>query len=152
MQENCDILLSELNDQIRNAIKSGTHTTDYPQAVQFVLLADLFNYHVVQGGFAQLIYNLQGAYLAEIEAMLLAADATTAHLYYVQSIEKCLEEDAHYQQFLESPYTDEHTLKNELHVISIAYFKTGKSFIAEICPFISSSAAAVNGWLANDIN
>lgn len=151
MQENCQALLSELNARIRNAIKSGTHTTNYPQTVQFVLLADLFNYHVTQGGFAQLIYNLQGAYLAETEEMLLAAGAATAHSYYVQSIEKCLQDDAHYQQFLGSPYTNEHPLKNELHAISIAYFKTGKSFIEEICPFISSSEAAVNGWLANDI-
>lgn len=152
MQENCQALLSELNASIRNAIQAGTHTTHYPQTVQFVLLADLFNYQVAQGGFAQLIYNLQGAYLAEIEAMLLTAGATTAHSYYVQSIKKCLEDDTSYQQFLDSSYTDEHTLKNELHAISIAYFKTGKSFIAEICPFISSSAAAVNGWLAKGIN
>lgn len=149
MPEDCHTLLSELNGKIRGAIQSGTHTTDYPQSVLFVLLADLFHYHVTQGGFAQLIYNLKGAYLAEIEEMLLAAGATTAHTYYVQAIKKCLEDDTHYQRFLESPYVDENNLKNELHAISIAYFKAGKSFMEESCAFINVSAAAVNGWLVD---
>lgn len=152
MQEDYHTLLNVLNKKIRQAIQSGTHTTQYPQPVLFILLADLFNYQVTQGGFAQLIYNTKGAYLKEIEGMLLAANATTAHTYYIQAIEKCLEKEAEYQKFLDSPYTDANNLKNLLHLISVDYFKTGKPFLEECQSFIYNSEDAVNKWLHNGAN
>jgi|SRR6516164_3908824 len=55
------------------------------------LLAVKFNYDVKQGGFSQLLFNMQGNFLPEIEDMLIAANATVAQDYYVRAVTICLE-------------------------------------------------------------
>lgn len=72
----------------------------WPALKLVMLLAKLFYYNITQGGFAQLLFNLQGAYLAEIEEMLVAANAPVAREYYVKAIEECLNNQPAYQQFL----------------------------------------------------
>ena len=148
-QSESQALLQALNAKIRDAIRSGSHSAEYPREILFVLLAEFFSYNIIQGGFAQLVYNAKGAYLAEMEDMLVAADATVAHEYYVRAIKKCLEDTDIYQQFIEGAYTDNNLLKNQLHTISLDYNKAGKDFFAESGPFIHRSEAAVHHWLNN---
>ena len=95
------------------------------------LLAAKFNYDVKQGGFAQLIYNMQGNYLADIEDMLVDAKATVAHTYYVRAIHLCLERQEDYGRFLESTYTEANELKHCLQLLSIEYLQQGKDFADE---------------------
>lgn len=84
-------LLDQLNQQIRGAITAGKRDTNYPQQILFVLLAAFFYQHVTKGGFAQLLYNAKGAYLDDMEGMLLEAEASVAHEYYTQAIQACRE-------------------------------------------------------------
>src|SRR5262249_23355009 len=76
------------------------------------LLAVKFNYDVKQGGFSQLLYNMQGHFLAEIEDMLIAANAAVAHDYYIRAVTCCLENKEEYFRFLSSNYTDPNDLKH----------------------------------------
>lgn len=95
------------------------------------LLAIKFNYDVKQGGFAQLIYNMQGNYLADIEDMLVDANATVAHTYYVRAIHMCLERQEDYGRFLESAYSEANELKHRLQLLSVEYLQRGKDFADE---------------------
>lgn len=100
------------------------------------LLAAKFNDDVRQGGFAQLIYNMQGNYLADIEDMLLDAKATVAHTYYVRAIHMCLESQEDYGRFLESAYGEANELKHRLQLLSIEYLQQGKDFADEAEGFL----------------
>ena len=89
------------------------------------LLAARFNYDVKQGGFAQLLYNMRGQCLAEIEDMLILAGAKLAQDHYVRAIHVCLQDKAEYQRFLASTFTDANAVKSDLQLISIEHLQAG---------------------------
>lgn len=70
------------------------------------MLAARFDYDVRKGGFAQLLYNMHGQLLREVEDMI-GANAVVAHEAHVQVVETCLADRAEYQRFLASTYTEE---------------------------------------------
>jgi hypothetical protein len=115
-------------------------STDVPHLPY--LLAARFDHDVRQGGFAQFLYNMNGHLLAQIEDMLIAANAHVAHDFYVQAISLCLKNKADYQRFLASNYTDANTLKDELHLLSIAYLGKRVDFQTEAHVFLVSGLPA----------
>lgn len=103
-----------------------------------LLLAVRFEHDVRQGGFAQLFYNLNGAYLGEMEDMLLQANAPIAHTHYLRAARACLANKPEYARFLASNYTDANPLKDALHEVTLAYFAQG-------VPFATEAAALLHG-------
>lgn len=95
------------------------------------LLAARFEHDVRAGGFAQLLYNMKGVFLSNVEDMLIAAKAPIAHEYYVQAIRTCLANKPAYASFLASNYTDANPVKDQLHLVSIAYLSRGTPFAIE---------------------
>src|SRR5437762_7454559 len=81
------------------------------------LLAARFAHDVNNGGFAQLIYNMKGDLLFEIQEMLDAAGATIACDYYVLAMQACMKDREAYHNFIDSAFTTESPLKSELHKI-----------------------------------
>jgi hypothetical protein len=99
-----------------------------------LLLAVRFEHDVRQGGFAQLFYNLNGAYLGEMEDMLLEANASVAHDHYARAAQVCLANKAEYARFMASNYTDANAVKDALHEVTLAYH-------AQRVPFATEAAA-----------
>lgn len=118
-----------------------------PTAVLRVSLSDYFRYNVHKGGFAQLIFNLQGEYLPEIEEMLLDAPAPVAHTYYVKAIEVCLADQSSYHAFLASDYISSNSIKDALHGVTFEYYEKGVGFLSEINPFLRVQRSVVKDWL-----
>jgi hypothetical protein len=102
------------------------------------LLAAKFNYDVKQGGFAQLLYNLQGNFLPEMEEMLTAAGARLARDYYVRAVKICLGNKAEYFRFLSSDYTDTNPTKEALQLLSVEYLMKRIDFIDEAGAFLET--------------
>ncbi|MFZ6712511.1 DMP19 family protein [Undibacterium sp. TC9W] len=145
MQENTlqDAITTQLNlwlAKTNNADWEELVATHAPQLPH--LLAARFDYDVRQGGFAQFLYNMNGHLLAQIEDMLIAANAHVAHDFYVQAISLCLKNKAEYQRFLASNYTDANALKDELHLLSIAYLGKKVDFQTEAHAFLVSGLPA----------
>ena len=105
-------------------------------------LAARFEYDVRKGGFAQLIYNMQGECLAEMEDMLNAAHATVAHDHYIRAIRACLASEDDYQTFLASHFTSPNALKHDLQLISLEYLARKISFCSEAKPFLERAIAS----------
>lgn len=105
------------------------------------LLAAKFNYDVTQGGFSQLLFNLQGQYLRETEDMLVAAEACVAHAFFVRAIRICVASPKEYQRFLASGYTTDNDVKQELQMLSVEYFSSGVEFSDEIASFVGLSSS-----------
>jgi hypothetical protein len=101
------------------------------------LIAVKFNYDVKQGGFSQLLYNLQGNLLPEVEGMLLTAKAVVAHEYYVRAVRLCLEDMEEYFRFLSSDYTQANNLKHLLQALSIEYLNRKVDFVDEAKGFVA---------------
>ena len=116
--------------ELENAVRSSTGLP--------YLLAVKFNYDVKQGGFSQLLHNLQGNFLAEIEDMLIAADAAVAHDYYVRAVTLCLENKEEYFRFLASNYTDANDVKHSLQLLSIEYLHKRIDFVNEAAAFLAT--------------
>ncbi|RNF83243.1 DMP19 family protein [Montanilutibacter psychrotolerans] len=138
--------LAELAEQIHLAIQERGGERP-PLDVEFVSLAGYFSVEVTKGGFAQLLYNLQGEYLGEIEQMLVAAPAPVAHAHYAQAIRACLDVTEDYQAFLASDYLEPNALRDTLHGISVAYFSTRVEFLSEMQDFIQRTLGAVHEWV-----
>lgn len=94
-------------------------------------LAARFDYDVRQGGYAQLIYNMKGNLLGQMEDMLIETRATVAHEYYVRAIKACLTDKLAYRNFMGSDFVSDNPLKDILHSISIEYLGKGISFSDE---------------------
>lgn len=139
--------LYQLDTNIRAAVQRSGGKNALPPEITAVLLARFFDYHVTQGGFAQLLYNARGAYLQEMEDMLLNANAVVAREHYVQAIQLCLQQQETYAAFLANDYREENTLKNGLHGISLAYFRTGPGFTEEYSGYIQQATAVTEAWL-----
>jgi hypothetical protein len=118
-----------------------------PSFVHAIALAHFFNYQVVKGGFAQLVFNAKGQYLQDLEEMLIAAGATRAQDYYVKAIRICLDNPETYQSFLAKSFVEDSELKNALHRVSIEYLRGEPQFLEEIAAFVSASEAPVSAWL-----
>jgi hypothetical protein len=103
-----------------------------------LVLAARFDYDVRQGGFAQLLYNLKGNFLAEMEDMLLAASAPVAHSHYVQAITECLANEAEYQRFLASDFLEANAVRDALHKVSLEYFAKDVAFATEAEAFLTA--------------
>ena len=120
-----DALLAELRASDLAEVKAR-------DPARFVLLlAVRFEHDVRQGGFAQLFYNLNGAYLGEVEDMLLQAQAPVAHEHYIRAARVCLSNKAEYGRFLASSYTDANAVKDALHEVTLAYFAQRVPFATE---------------------
>lgn len=101
-------------------------------------LAGQFDYNVRKGGFSQLLYNMQGNYLSEMESMLIEANAVIAKEFYVQAISACLADKVEYQHFLASNYLAPNKLKDNLNNISLAYFSKNTPLIQESSLFLTA--------------
>lgn len=101
------------------------------------LLAARFWYDISQGGFSQLLFNLQGEYLHETEDMLIAAQASCAHAFFVRAIRICSSNLDVYQRFLASDYLTNNDVKHELQRLSIEYFALGIDFVDEIAAYVA---------------
>ncbi len=108
-----------------------------------LLLAARFEYDVRKGGFAQLIYNMNGNCLGAIEDMLIRSNASVAHAHYVQAIHVCLSDKAEYQRFLVSGYTEPNGIKDALHEVSVDYFSKEQPFALEAKSFLLSNKESV---------
>ncbi len=128
--------LSELLAEARKLDLSEVARKD--PARLLLLLAARFEYDVRQGGFAQLLYNMNGNFPAEIEDMLLAASASVAHDYYVRAITTCLADEPDYQRFLASNFLEPNALRDALHKVSLEYFARGVSFDSEAKVFLTT--------------
>lgn len=102
------------------------------------LLAAKFNYDVKQGGFAQLLYNMRGEFLADIEDMLIAANAAVAHDYYVHAVTTCLENKAEYFRFLASDYAEANAVKQALQLLSVEYLQRRVDFADESAVYLAT--------------
>lgn len=122
-------LLDALLDELRACDLAEVKVRD--PARFLLLLAVRFEHDVRQGGFAQLFYNLNGAFLAEVEDMLLEAQAPIAHEHYVQAAHACLANKAEYARFLASSYTEANAVKDALHEVTLTYFAHRVPFAIE---------------------
>jgi hypothetical protein len=104
-------------------------------AVLAHLRAVKFNYDVNQGGFAQLLYNLRGEFLADVEEMLIAANAAVAHDHYVRAVTVCLENKADYFRFLKSDYAE---AKHALQLLSVEYLQRRVDFVEEAAVYLAT--------------
>jgi hypothetical protein len=107
-------------------------------AVLPYLLAVTFNYDVKQGGFAQLLYNLGGEFLADVEDMLIAAGAGSAHEYWVRAVTICLEDKPAYFRFLASEYASANAVKHALQLLSVEFLQRQANFAEETSAFLAS--------------
>ena len=104
-------------------------------------LARYFRTQVENGGFAQLLFNLNGDHLAEIGDLLHRAGATVAVRHYEQAIHACLDDEPAYQAFLASDFVSENPLKSTLQRISIDYFATKVPFDREAARWLARIGA-----------
>lgn len=118
-----------------------------PEEFNQLMLADFFVYNLNQGGFAQLLYNSGGQYLAEMEDLLLASEAPVTHSFYLRAIECCTKDIPRYHAFLESDYMSDNELKNELQLISIEYFQSGTAFMQEAGQYVGKLAYDLSCYL-----
>jgi hypothetical protein len=137
--------LYDLADKMRQLMQTQ-RPAKVPEQVNTLMLADFFTYNLTQGGFSQLLFNSGGQYLAEMEDMLLASHARATHDFYIQAIQLCTSDIPRFHAFLESDFTSENELKNQLHLISLAYFKCGVSFVEEAKEYLTETMRSVETW------
>jgi len=133
------------------ALLPQAHPADLETAAMHVparlpyLLAARFDYDVRQGGFSQLLYNMRGKLLANIEDMLIAANASVAHEYYVRAITACLSNKPEYRRFLASDYTEPNEVKHALQMISVDYLSKRVAFSDEVAAFMANDDCIPEG-------
>lgn len=133
-----------LIDLAESAARLGRDTPAEIRALaRTVALARYFDHNVTRGGFAQLIYNLEGELLRDLEAMLTAVEAPVALEHYVRAIGLCLQDLESYQRFLSSPFPTETTTKDALHRASLDYFAQGVEFPTEITPWLGRTRTSL---------
>ena len=146
--DSCERRFADLAADIRKVVQATRGAVKPPSSIHAVALAHFFNYQVVQGGFAQLIFNAKGQYLHDLEEMLVSAGATRAKEFYVKAIRICLNDPDAYQAFLAKPFAEDSELKNALHRVSIEYLRGEPQFLEEIAAFINASQTPVSAWVA----
>jgi hypothetical protein len=145
MTDTDSIELDRLAEAIRDRVQALGGVAP-PEDLHLVVLAQFFRYNVEQGGFAQLLYNLQGSYLEDIERMLVASSAPVAQEYYVRALRAALANVAAYRDFLDGNYVDPHEVKDSLHAISFEYFEQRVDFVSEASQFIAAGRDVVQRW------
>lgn len=121
-----------LNDLARRALPVSSPHAD------LVRRAAYFDHHVWQGGFAQLIFNLQGDGLEEVATMLEAVGAPVARSFYQRAIQDCVQDLDGYQAFL-ADYGAESLTKNALFRVSLDFYRSGVEFPDEILPWLTEA-------------
>ncbi len=138
-----------LTDLAESARRLGRDTPAEIRALaRTVALARYFDHNVTRGGFAQLIYNLEGELLRDLEAMLTAVGAPVAREHYVRAISLCLQDLEAYQRFLKSPFPTVTTTKDALHRASLDYFAQGVEFPTELAPWLGPTRARLTPYFA----
>ncbi|MFC8045974.1 DUF4375 domain-containing protein [Nocardia sp. NPDC057353] len=104
------------------------------------VLAAHFDYQVKNGGFAQLIHNVGGERLEDVDGMLRAVDAPVALAAYLRAVTRCTEllDDYH---LMMADFTAPTQLGVELTEISVDYLRGEVGFDAEIAPFLEVADA-----------
>ena len=118
-----------------------------PPAVFSISLAKYFDYNLSKGGFGQLLYNLQGQHLDEIEQLLMDADAKVALGYYLRALRACLDDGDGYQAFLAGDFRSDSSIKDALQLISFEYFEKSVEFSSEVGDFVERWRPTVEAWL-----
>lgn len=133
-------MVKELSDyyQVIRAIAASENLMNQP-VLRNIYLAGYFDYNVKQGGFAQLLFNLKGENLEDVESMLKEVNAITALEFYKKALQKCLQNVTEYQRFLSSNYVEANDTKDSLHLISLDYFKNSIEFSDEIKNYLSEN-------------
>jgi hypothetical protein len=134
--EQIEQLLAELVAQTRLADWSEVARRSFVPLAH--LLAARFAHDVDNGGFAQLLYNMGGEYLPEIEDMLFAAQAENAQDYYVRAIRVCLPNKDEYLRFLKSNYLDRNEVKHQLQLLSVEYLRGTVPFRYEASEYLAT--------------
>jgi hypothetical protein len=120
----------------KTQFKNWAELSAQPPDARSYLLAARFSYDVNQGGFAQLLFNMGGELLSEIEEMLIAANASAARSYYLRALDICLQNKTEYFRFLNSNYLDPNDVKLELQLLSISYHQDCIPFVTESSEFL----------------
>jgi hypothetical protein len=139
--------LTELAAAILEVVRSSDGRIQPPDEVRAVSVADFFRYNVDQGGFAQLLYNLRGECLAEVEDTLRAAGARRAAEFYARAVKACLADAGAYREFLASDYVTDSDLKDALHGLSVEYLRGRPGFVEEAEAFVEAARGIVERWL-----
>jgi len=96
-----------------------------------LLLLSIFSYSVNQGGFAQLLYNLNWVYLEDVELTLEIVGAENSKLEMSNVIQLCIDNAEAYQEFISSDFS-ESKFKNILHKQTLAYMSSGAMICSEL--------------------
>lgn len=124
--------------QVAGEIAKGDDIKSYP-VLWNVYLAGYFDYNVKKGGFAQLLFNLKGEYLSEIEQMLMEINAPAALEFYLKALKICLGNKTEYQRFLSGTYIEKNEIKDDLHLLSLEYYKKTIEFSDEAKQYLSEN-------------
>jgi hypothetical protein len=109
---------------------------------EVVRRAAFFDHQVWQGGFALLIFNLQGDGLEGTETMLETVGAPVAKSFYLRAIQECVADLESYQAFL-ADYMAESLTKNALFRVSLDFYRSGVEFPDEILPWLAETNRAL---------
>jgi len=105
---------------------------------ELVRRAAYFDHQVWKGGFALLIFNLQGDGLEQMETMLETVGAPIARSFYLRAIQECVADLDGYHAFL-ADYTAESLTKNALFRVSLDFYRSGLEFPDEILPWLAET-------------
>ena len=101
--------------------------------------AKYFRYHVIQGGFAQLLFNLNGDHLQEIAETLERVGAVHAAGYFERALLACLDDQPNYQAFLSGDFMSDNPVKFTLQLLSVEYFHAGPEFDQEAATWLAGA-------------
>lgn len=105
-------------------------------------LVAIFEHDVKEGGFSQLIYNSNGAYLIELLEVLSNLGADTAVEAMDAALNQCLNNEKLYQKFINSPFKA-NFLTKKLDIVTSHYQ-------AKALPLTEESEAALLGLFSED--
>jgi hypothetical protein len=120
-----------LNIHANEISDSGANLEDLrvndPQRFSVALLS-IFSYNVVEGGFAKLIYYLQGEYLEEMGHVLHEINARYSEKMLNKAVVLCVDNLGEYHPFMENDFSD-CEFKKKLDAISLDYFGSNKTLV-----------------------
>ena len=141
--------LTGLSEQLQQARQNAASADEaMPPQVMNVMLAAFVAYHLHKGGFAQLLFNAQGAYLAQIAQMLQNINARNTLHFYESAVRICLNDKSGYQDFLAGDFVSPGAFKNALHEVSLDYFASAPHFMDEAQPLLMEICSVARDWLA----
>ncbi|MEV0358533.1 hypothetical protein AB0H71_21020 [Nocardia sp. NPDC050697] len=133
--------LQRLGQRAAELLENADELDEYRRDLAYLtLLAAEFDYQVKNGGFAQLIYNLGGERLEDLDGMLRAVDAPVALSFYLRAVTRCTELLDDYHRLM-ADFTAPTRLAVELTGISVDYLRGEVGFDTEIAPFLAVADA-----------